>query len=234
MVKIRSRPYLSITHIKNARLFRDKANRIESIYGDGNRPDVPQQEKVEHKAYCMNSVISSVTFLESFAKEFVDDMHEDQKRVDNGDSRRHRGEIDPSYRQAIVNNTDPSNYLGNVSPPIKYNIILDIIGENEFDKNDDPMEQALLLTKLRNELIHHSPEWLEGGKGKGHTNNEYGFEEDLKGRFELNPLIPKGNAFFPSQCLSYSCAKWALRYSRSLVYHFSGKVGFELHSEIHT
>ena len=228
------RAHLSVTHFKNARIFRDKAKRIEAIYNNEPSSEVPQIDKEEHKAYCMNSIIGSVTFLESFAKEFAADLEDDQNRVDNGKDPQHVPEIDASHRQAIVNEPNLSNRLDNASPPIKYNVYLDIIGENEFDRSSDPLEPALVLTQLRNELVHYTPQWLEGGAPKDYTEDEYGFEEDLRGRFDLNPLMPSGNPFFPDQCLSYGCAEWALRYARALVYHFSNRVDFELHPEIHS
>lgn len=101
------------------------------------------------------------------------------------------------------------------------------MGLDEFDRDSDPMEPVLVLNRLRNELTHHHSEWIKGGP-KDYTENEYGFEEDLQGRFDLNPLMADGNAFFPSQCMSYGCSRWAIRYSRALVYHFGRKVGVDM------
>lgn len=92
------------------------------------------------------------------------------------------------------------------SPPIKFNVILDVMGLEEFDRSAEPLEPVCTLNRLRNELTHYSPKWIEGGP-KDYTENEHGFEEDLKGRFDLNPLTAEGDPFFPDQCMSYGCCE---------------------------
>ena len=233
-VRVKSKAHLSVIHFQNARMFRDKAKRIEAIYHAEDPSEVPRDDKEEHRAYCMNSIIGSVTYLEAFAKEFAANLEDDQSRVDDGTGPRYFPEIDVSHRQAIINESDLAKRLSCASPPVKYNVFLDIMGKDEFDEDSDPLEPTLLLTTLRNELIHYTPQWVEGELPKDYTEDEYGFEEDLRGRFDLNPLTPDSSSVFPTQCLSYGCAKWALRYVRSLAYEFSNRVGFDLHPEIHT
>ena len=80
------------------------------------------------------------------------------------------------------------------------------------------------MNKIRNKLTHHEPKWVKGGS-KTYTENEYGIEENLKGEFELNPFTSDGNAFFPTQCLSYGCAEWGLSHANSLVKKFKKKIG---------
>jgi hypothetical protein len=230
MVQIRSWAHLSIQHIKSARRFRDQANKIESIYTD--RDDIPQDEAEKYRIYSMNSILATSNFINTYIEEFVSDICDDKSKIDNGESATHHPNIKPEYRNKIANASNIDNRLRCSPAPGKYNVVLDIADINKFD--EAPMEQMHLLNRLRNEIIHFNPQWTEGGQSKTYTNDEYGFEEDLKGRFDLNPLMADGNAFFPSQCISYGCAKWSLRYGRSLVYHFSNKIGVELHPEVHT
>lgn len=224
---IRTRSSLATSHYQNANLFKDKAKRVEAIYGDEDSSDIPQREKDDHTAYCFNSILSTVSFLEAQANEFVENLREDTQRIDDGRDPQYYPSIQSQHRDAITSASNIEDRLGGASPPVKFNVLLDIMGLDQFDRGSDPLEPALLLNRLRNELTHFSPEWVQGGP-KAYTENEYGFEEDLKGRFELNPLYPEGNAFFPSQCMSYGCTEWATRYSRSLVYHFGLKVDVEM------
>lgn len=218
---------LARTHFQNAKLFRDKAKELEAIFGDEDSSDIPLRNSEDHKAYCFSSVMSAVSFVEAQANEFVENLQEDKKRIDQGKDPHHYPDIQKAYRDSIVSTSNLDNRLGNASPPVKYNALLNIMGLQEFDREDSPLEQVLVLNRLRNELTHFSPEWVEGGPKK-YTENEYGFEEDLKGRFELNPMTADGNAFFPTQCMSYGCAEWATRYSRALVQHFGHKIDVDM------
>lgn len=225
MVTVRHKASLGSTHYQNAQLFRDKAQEIESIFE--NQDSIPGRRREEHRAYCFNTIFSTVGFLEATANEFVENVREDQNRIDNGKDPHHYPNLNKNHRNKIYSEGNLDNRVSGASPPIKYNVILDIVDINGFDDTQDPLEPTLVLNRLRNELTHFSPEWVEGGPKK-YTQNEYGFEQDLKGRFDLNPLTGDGNAFFPSQCMSYGCAEWAVRYSRALVHHFSNKLGIDM------
>jgi len=199
---IEFRTSFSTRHITNAVLLRDEARKIEATFESEDTSDVPAHESRKHKAYVTNSILSSVAFLETRAKEFVADVIED---YEDDRVRQHYPDLDSTYRNSIANASNIENRSDGASPPIKYNVILDIIGEAQFDRGNDPLEPpALLLNKLRNEMMHYEPEWVEHGE-KTYTDNEFGFEKDLRERFELNPIMAPGNPFFPDQCLSASC-----------------------------
>lgn len=220
-VTVQIRALLSKFHRQNAILFRDKAKRIESIYRGEKPSSVPQEDKKLHRAYSMNSVLSSVFFIEAAANEFVEDLMEDQEASEKGKELKFYPDIDVKVSKKIISERDS---IGNARPAKKFNLFLREAGLNEFDSGSGVYEENLVLNELRNKLVHFSPEWVRGGP-KEYTENEYGIEEDLSGRFELNPLTPEGDAFFPSQCLGYGCAEWACRVSRALLYHFSQRVG---------
>lgn len=226
-VSIRTRSTLATIHLKNAKLFRDRAKEIESIFRDDTPSNIPQRKQSDHRAFCFNTILSAVSFVEATANEFVDDIREDKQRVIDDREPHFYPEIDKEYRDSIVSESNLDTRLRNASPPIKFNVLLDVMALEEYDREQNPLEPVLVLNRLRNELTHHSPEWVEGGP-KEYTEDEYGFEEDIQGRFDLNPITAEGNAFFPTQCMSYGCADWAIQISKTLIRDFGRKTGVDI------
>lgn len=214
-------------HFQNAELFRDKANTIEAIFGDRDSSTIPKRKRADHGAYCFNAVFSTIRFIDATTNESRDDLEEDSTRIDQDDEPIFYLDINQQFRDNLVSASNLDNRFRNASPPIKFNVLLDVMGLDEFDEDSSPLEPVWVLNRLWRELTHFSPKWAKGGP-KDYTENEYGFEEDLKGRFDLNPLIASGNPFFPDQCMSYGCAEWALRKVRVVVNRFGRKVGVEM------
>lgn len=243
MVSVRHTTTLKGHHLTNAELFQDEARRIEALYSDvpseNSRSSVPEEDMRNHRAYCMNSVISAVCFLESTVNSLFWDIWDDIDRIESGDDPIHYPDMPKDERQAVVDakQSPPngqkklSNRLENAGILGKYNIFLDVAGYDEFEKDETPAEPVARVLDIRNELVHFEPRWIEGG-GKTETNNEYDFEESLQDRFDLNPLMASGNAFFPSQCMSYGCAEWAVRVSRGFVRQFSIKIDRQIHPDL--
>lgn len=227
MASTRSKTSLGRLHFQNANILKDNAKEIEATFKAEDTRDVPLRKTRDHRAYCYNSILSIMSFVEAQANEFVDDLQEDKEQYENGQEPQFYPDISAKHRNKITSSSNLDNRMGGASPPIKYNVLLDVLGLDEFERDEEPIEPVLLLNKLRNELTHFSPEWVEGGP-KTYTENEYGFEEDLKGRFDLNPIAAEGNGFFPDQCMSYGCVEWAIRNSRSLIYHFGVRVDVDM------
>lgn len=195
------------------------------MFGDAER--IPQRKREDHTAYCFNCVLSTISFVDAVASEFVEDIYQDAERVDQGSQSLFYPDINRTFRDNIVTASSLDSRLSRASPPIKFNVLLDVMRLDEFDRTEDPLEPVVLLNRIRNELTHYSPKWVEGGP-KNHTENEYGFEESLQDRFDLNPLSAPGNAFFPDQCMSFGCAEWATRNSRALVRHFGRRLNIDM------
>lgn len=243
MVSVSHTTTLKGHHLVHAELFRDEARRIEAVY-DAVDPDtgsssIPENDKTKHRAFCMNSIISTACFLESTINSLYWETWDDIRRIDNGDDPIHFPDV-PAYRQRIEEaEHNPgqgqkklSNRLEQAGILGKYNIFLDMNDIDEFDKESTPAEPVDRVLDIRNELVHFEPRWIQGG-AKAYTENQYGIEEQLEGRFDLNPLMPGGNAFFPDQCMCYGCAEWALRVSRGFVRQFSIRIDLQIHPDIH-
>ncbi|WP_396610811.1 hypothetical protein ACH9L7_11320 [Haloferax sp. S1W] len=216
---------LSSRHLENAEIFKDQASEIEAIYHDHDHRLIPNDVKKRHTAFTMNALVSSASFVESWFKEFLFKISEDVERAEKG-NKLHYPNLDSNTREQILTADNLDKRLRKASSPIKYNVILDIAELDEFDRNSTPLEQLILLNWMRNKLVHYEPKWQEGGI-EDDLENVYGFEESLQGRFELNPLAASGDPFFPTQCLSASCADWAIRHVKGFNRNFSGRMGIE-------
>lgn len=101
----------------------------------------------------------------------------------------------------------------------KYQSVLSFRGVAEYAAGEPPYQDVDSLIKLRNALVHFKPEW--------HDEQELHrkIEGRLKGRFEINPAIGENGVFFPQQCMSYGCTKWAVNTALEFMRHFSERSG---------
>lgn len=101
----------------------------------------------------------------------------------------------------------------------KYQSVLTFRGFAEYLTGEQPYQDADALVKLRNALVHFKPEW--------HDEQELHrkIEGRLKGRFEINPAIGENSVFFPQQCMSYGCTKWAVNTALKFMRDFSQRSG---------
>lgn len=101
----------------------------------------------------------------------------------------------------------------------KYQSVLSFRGVAEYAAGEPPYQDVDALIKLRNALVHFKPEW--------HDEQELHrkIEGRLKGRFEINPAIGENGVFFPQQCMSYGCTKWAVNVALEFMHDFSERSG---------
>ena len=101
----------------------------------------------------------------------------------------------------------------------KYQSVLSFRGVAEYAAGEAPYQDVDALIKLRNALVHFKPEW--------HDEQELHrkIEGRLKGRFEINPAIGENGVFFPQQCMSYGCTKWAVNVALEFMRNFSERSG---------
>jgi hypothetical protein len=98
----------------------------------------------------------------------------------------------------------------------KYQKALEVTHKDLFSTGASPYQQAFLLSRLRNRLIHFEPEWVREKPQK--------LEKDLKAKFDPSPFYPSGSLFFPHRCLSHGCADWALKSALRFVDAFYDKI----------
>lgn len=218
-------------HMKNAELFRDKARKIEAIYSGESTSSIPKEDKSQHTAFTVSGIYSVVSAVDSYANEFVKDIKEEYQRIESNRDRLKHTKINDEMVRKIAeysddNYNDPLRKVTACRTSRSLNSILEIMDKEEFTPDQSFQENFDLICKMRNKLSHHKPKMV-GGSSKD-PENAYNIEHDLKNKdFELNPLLPAGNPFFPQQIMSYSCLDWSIRNAKKLSDEFSDKVNTE-------
>ena len=201
---IRFRDCFSVRYIQSAALLCRLGYAIEQEYrGEGT---VPPDVQLRHEAFILNSVLSTVAFLESTINElhadasdeayfFADEQHELLLR-----------QISEKWKNE--KNFDRAPVL------TKYQKILTLAGKPPFETGDRAFDNVRDLIEIRNHLMHYRREWVEIS-GNGHPRSHEQtmaerFGRVLKRKFAHNPFAPGNRPFFPDQCLGHGCAEWAL------------------------
>lgn len=201
------RVYFSSYHLFAASHFLELAKEIEENHDGGPIFDV------KHRAYVINSIYSSVAFLEAAINEIFQDAADE-----------HQGSLAAlavEIRTRIASFCEISGGRNRSSFSVlkKYQMVLLLAGKPQFERGNLPYRDAQSLIELRNELTHYKPESLGGSK-------THRLEKKLKDKFSSNKLMTgAGNPFFPDHCLGFGCAEWGLRSCRSFVDHFFRELG---------
>jgi len=201
---IQFRDCFSVRYIQSASLLCQLAFAIEQEYREAQ--EIPPDLQLRHEVFVLNSVLSSVSFLESTINElyadvadeayyFADEKHEALFRL-----------IGEKWKNE--KNFDRAPLL------TKYQKILTIAGMPSFYEGDPAFANLIILIEIRNHLMHYTREWVVigngGTKGAGEETQEKKFEKNLRQKFATNPLAPKNRPFFPGKCLGHGCAEWAV------------------------
>lgn len=101
----------------------------------------------------------------------------------------------------------------------RFDLLLHLLNKQKIDKGAEPYQSALLVVRLRNELIHYKSRWgmqMESTK-------LYSSLESL--RHKVPPFTHPSMNFFPLRCLSAGCAAWALSSVVAFLEHFYAALG---------
>lgn len=99
----------------------------------------------------------------------------------------------------------------------KYDIFLELIGGEPFDKGKYPYQDADVLIDVRNKLVHYEPKWIRFEDAEQEVpKNRNTLETKLRGRFEESKLHKLSYFSFPHYCLSSSCLFWAFSTARDI------------------
>jgi hypothetical protein len=201
---VQFRDCFSVRYIQSAALLCQLAFAIEQEYREAQ--EIPEDLQLRHEVFVLNSVLSSVSFLESTINElyadaadeacyFSDEKHEALLRLISG-----RWKNEKNFDRAPLLN--------------KYQKILFIAGVSSFDKDDPAFANLKILVGIRNHLMHYTREWVilgdAPGRGAGEETTSGKFEKILMRKFAINPLALRSQPFFPDKCLGHGCAEWAI------------------------
>ncbi len=101
----------------------------------------------------------------------------------------------------------------------RYDLVLHLLRKPPFDKGAQPYQDASLLVRLRNELIHYKSKWGE------QMDQERLFASLEQLRFDKPSFMPLGSTnFFPHRCLSTSLASWSVTTSANFIDTFYSRL----------
>lgn len=163
---------------------------------------------IKHRALATSAVISAAAFLEAAINETLKDA------ADRHGS--YVGHLDEDVLAALAELWEDAEETG---PPFvsvleKFQSCLEAAELETFDRGALPFQDAQLLIKLRNHLVHFKP----ATRAARDLNR---LERQLRPRFAENALIDTpGNPYFPDKCLGAGCARWAVATVRALADEF--------------
>ena len=112
----------------------------------------------------------------------------------------------------------------------KYQIALTLLNKPIFSKgNDSAYQNANLLIKLRNQIIHSEAEITTDDKTDKTESAK--FQKSLASKFKVKKGTEKiGNPFFPDKVFGYGCAEWSAKSAVDFIKEFYSRAG--LRSEL--
>jgi hypothetical protein len=201
---IRFRDCFSVRYIQSAALLCRLAYAIEKNYaGSG---EISQESLLLHEAFILNSLVSSVAFLESTVNELYSDAADNAYFFTD--------EKNELLLKNIGEKWKNENYFDRTPVVTKYQKILVIADKPVFDEEHPALLNIRHVMEIRNYLMHYRREWVILQKGRvsdarKETRVEK-FEKMLNNKFMENPLAHKSRPFFPDKCLGHGCAEWAV------------------------
>ena len=201
---IQFRDCFSVRYIQSAALLCQLAYAIEQEYREAK--EIPADLQLRHEVFVLNSVLSSVSFLESTINELYADAADEAYYYADEKHEALLRQIGEKWKNE--KNFDRAPLLS------KYQKILIIAGMPSFDEGDPAFANLRILIEIRNHLMHYTREWMVIGNGGGRCAGEETtggkFEKSVIKKFATNPLALKNQPFFPDKCLGHGCAEWAV------------------------
>jgi hypothetical protein len=101
----------------------------------------------------------------------------------------------------------------------RYLLVLHLLKKEPIGRDGTVWEDAKLLVRLRNALVHYRSRW-------GREINATNLLASLR---KLNlprpPFVSEHQPFFPHQCLGAACAAWAVNASFAFLREFYARLG---------
>ena len=213
------RDCFSVRYIQSAALLCRLGYAIEKDYAKTGQ--ISPEALLSHEAFILNSILSSVAFLESA----INELYSDAADISSLSADEKNGEVLQKIREQWTNekNFDRAPLL------TKYQKILSFADKPPFAETDPAFLNVKNLIEIRNFLMHYRREWVVLAKSRkhrdGHETGGFKFEETLKHAFKENPFAHKNRPFFPDKCLGHGCAEWAVINSLVLTGEFFSRLG---------
>jgi hypothetical protein len=200
---IRFRDCFSVRYIQSATLLCRLGYRIEKDFAKSGK--ISDEERLRHEVFILNSILSSVAFLESTINELYADAADDAFFFTDEKNEMLLKTIGEKWRNE--KNFDRAPLVN------KYQKILAIADKSPFNEDNPVFSDIRTLIEIRNYLMHYKREWVVVQKirmpvDSTETHGEK-LEKILRNKFVKNPLAYR--LFFPDTCFGHGCAEWAVQ-----------------------
>lgn len=208
----RTKTSMALFFIKSCYRFYQRARKFEE------ENDHPNED---FNADIIGGLISSVSFLECFINEIYINIADDDIWI-CCDIAPHKAEL---VRKMWTRNIPRTAKYGILE---KYDILLDLIEKQSFDKGKFPYQDANLLVEIRNELVHFEPRWYKFDTEAKTQDpiNPHKLESKLKGKFKPSQLHKTAYFLFPHYCFSSDCLYWAFNSAKCMATELAKNAGF--------
>ena len=147
------RPYLSTHYLWSAQIFAELVREIE----DGHEGEVPSLDFNHHRAYVIGAITCSAAFLEAAINEIYVDV------VDGHSSYTHELTDEKKKTLSLIWELTEERER-NVRVLDKYQLALQHLQLPKFELGRAPYQDAALVFRIRNDLVHFKPETVALGE----------------------------------------------------------------------
>lgn len=214
LVQPRGFKYWSPQHIDGAAtligLLAQMEPSAETIKGDAQKGKYV--DLVRYRALAISTVFSAVAFLETTINELYAESADDTLGVVRGLNR-----ID---RLALARAKPLVLEHRGISILEKFQMALILAHRPEMDRGAQPFQDADIVIKLRNELLHYAPEWTGVKPDR--------FVLMLRNKFALSPMEADGiGPEYLDRYIGLGLAHWAFDTSLEFADAFFAKLGIQ-------
>jgi len=206
----KSHANLAHIHLNSARIFTDLALAIDQHY----KNQAPQDVINSYMSYVSSSIICSVAVLEANINQFLIDHHTQLSSIYIKDCL-------PLFKKynRLKDNRTILNQLSETSTIMfKYDAVSFLL-KTTILSHSKIKEDAEYLIKLRNSLVHFTPEW------DNQLDKHKSLEDSRKNRFGDSRFYAGDANFIPYRCLDSSCASWSYDTSSAFLKMFNSSIG---------
>ena len=179
--------------------------------------DTDGRRGYEVRGHALTAVTSAVAFLETTVNEVLE--HAADPRSAGSDL----SESTVETMRALWRGEE----FDKASIFLKYQVALTAAGQSLMNPGENPYQDADLLVRLRNRLMHYKPKWqlVHGTPGDVKPSS---MEKQLKNKFPPNQLTKRSRAaWYPDKCLGAGCAQWACDTAVAFVDAWWSRMGIE-------
>jgi hypothetical protein len=178
-------------------------------------PGAQPRFDMAHRSLAASAVVASGMFLEAAVSELFQDAYDRHGLSGDG----YLAPLDAGAVEKMATVWRYTNSGWGLKPLDKWQALQDCCGREPLDLGVAPAQDAMLVVRLRNALVHFKPEDIA-------ADEQHELERGLRGKFPENRLMEgSGNPWWPSHGLGHGCCEWAIRSSRALADHVFDDIG---------